>query len=296
MSEVFEVVHDGVYAVVKKIKKLPGAERELLVADLGDCRNIVPFDEVVETDSEILIRMPKAERSLNQHLEAAGGPLRETEVIAVLTDLATALSDCGRIVVHRDIKPQNALLLGVHWCLSDFGIARYAEAATASQTRKGWRSPPWTAPERWEGKRATIKSDIYSLGVVAYQMATGQLPFQGPDFHEQHREQHPTPPSGVSPLLRALIAEMLAKSPDARPTPEQLLERLAAVAKPASSSAVARLQGLAAQRVEHIANDDADPARAVLEREQRDLLGQSGRSMLRDLVEPLGRAWPRYQV
>ena len=129
----------------------------MLVEDLGDCRNIVPFDEVLETESTIIIRMPKAEKSLNRHLQDSAGPLPEAEVVAVLTDLAVALADCGRIVVHRDIKPQNVLLLGGDWCLPDFGIARYAEAATASGTRKGWRSPPWNAPERWEGRRATIK-------------------------------------------------------------------------------------------------------------------------------------------
>jgi eukaryotic-like serine/threonine-protein kinase len=227
MSEVYEVVGDGVHAVVKKIKRLPGAERELLVLDVGDCPNVIPFDEVVETDSEILIRMPKADKSLNQHLEEAGERLPETEVVAILSDLATALECTGKLVVHRDIKPQNALYLNGNWCLADFGLARYVEASTAKITFKEWGTAEWIAPERWDGRRATIKSDVYSLGIVAYQMATGRLPFTGPDLREQHRGQKPTPPSGLTSGMRSLILEMLAKSPAARPTPDQLLRRLA---------------------------------------------------------------------
>ena len=287
MSQVFEVENQGRRAVIKVVEKLPGAERELLVEDLGDCRNIVPFDEVLETESTIIIRMPKAEKSLNRHLQDSAGPLAEAEVVAVLTNLAVALADCGRIVVHRDIKPQNVLLLGGDWCLSDFGIARYAEAATASGTRKGWRSPPWNAPERWEGRRATIKSDVYSLGVVAYQLVTGELPFKGPDFYEQHRQENPTPLAAASPLLRALIVEMLAKSPDARPTPEQILDRLARINSRSASPAVARLQGLAAHHIEQASEADAQAARAQIQKEQRQLLASSGASMLKDLLRPL---------
>jgi eukaryotic-like serine/threonine-protein kinase len=289
MSEVFEVVRDGVHAVIKQIEKLPGAERELLVSDLGECRNIVPFDEVVETDNQIMIRMPRAEKSLNQHLEAAGGPLSETEIITVLSHIATALEDLGRVVVHRDIKPQNILLLDGKWCLADFGIARYIEAATEgpTRTRKRFGSDHWTAPERWEGRRATIKSDIYSLGVVAYQMATGRLPFTGPDLYEQHRSERPEPPSGISPLTHALISEMLAKSPEARPTPMQVLRRVAVAGKPVMYPNIARLYELGKQRAEQMSKEDASAAEALLKKEQRDLFEESARAILREALDPL---------
>src|SRR5688500_7431912 len=86
MSTVLEVERDGQRAVVKKVPLLPGANRDLLVQDLHECRNVLRFDEVVPAGDELLLRMPKADGSLNQRLEQGG--LGEPETIEVLTDVA----------------------------------------------------------------------------------------------------------------------------------------------------------------------------------------------------------------
>jgi eukaryotic-like serine/threonine-protein kinase len=74
--------------------------------------------------------MPLAEGSLRDHLKDIGA-LEATEVIDVLQDVADALEALDGRAVHRDLKPENILRLDGKWCLADFGIARYAEAATA---------------------------------------------------------------------------------------------------------------------------------------------------------------------
>ncbi|NKV19180.1 protein kinase [Rhodococcus hoagii] len=289
MSEVIEVENSGQRAVVKRIKKIEGGNRDLLVTELGDCRNILPFDEVFDDDSDWLLRMPKAEMSLNQRLRAVG-KFTEDDTLAVLRDVATTLHDMGSAIVHRDIKPQNILRYNDAWCLADFGIARYAEEATATLTYKMHGSEPWLPPERWRLERATIKSDVYSLGVVAFQLLTGQLPFSGPDLSEQHRNSAPPALDNVAPLLKSLVQSMLAKSPEARPNPSQILDRLNVAAKPVRSAAMSSLYQLAGEASERKAAADAAASAAQTKRDQRRMLAESALMMAPELFDPIVEA------
>ncbi len=214
----------GSPAVAKMVPKAPGTQRELLFVDLGGARNVVPIIDSGETHDSWVLIMPRAEKSLRQHLNeaASGGPLAVSDGLAILSDVATALVDLDGKVVHRDLKPQNILLLDGNWCLADFGISRYVEATTAPDTLKFALSWQYAAPERWRGERATAATDVYSLGVIAYELLSGSRPFAGPaqhDFREQHL--HSTPPSlgNVPARLGALVDECLFKAPEARPTP-----------------------------------------------------------------------------
>ena len=133
---------DGSPAVVKLIPKAPGASRELLFEELSGLPNIMPILDTGEWDEYYVLVMPRAEKSLRQHLEEAGGKLDLDEAVGVLTDVAEALSSLEAAVVHRDLKPENVLLYESHCCVADFGIARYAEATTASDTLKYAMTPP----------------------------------------------------------------------------------------------------------------------------------------------------------
>lgn len=150
-GRVFEAEgQDGEKAALKLIPKEPGADRELLFEDLAGVRNVVPIIDSGEWKEHWVLVMPRASQSLRSHL-AERGVLTAEEAIAVLTDMTTALAALHGRVVHRDIKPENVLLIEGHWCLADFGIARYAEASTALDTRKYAWTGAYNAPERWRG-------------------------------------------------------------------------------------------------------------------------------------------------
>lgn len=243
-GRVFEAVaDDGEVGVVKLIPKAPGGNRELLFEDLRGVPNVVPILEAGETDDAYALAMPRAQRSLREVLEP-GQPWPLAEALGVVRDVAEAIAALAGKVVHRDIKPENVLLLNGKWCLSDFGIARYAEATTAPDTHKYAISAPYAAPERWRGERASSATDVYSVGVIAYELLAGTLPFVGPDlsdFREQHLTAEPPALPGVPTTLASLIAECLFKPPTARPTPANLVHRISSISQP-TSTAVAKLQ------------------------------------------------------
>jgi serine/threonine-protein kinase len=142
---------DGTAAVVKLVPKVPGAARELLFEELFGLRSIIPILDSGEWQDYYVLVMPRAEKSLRQRLNEAGGKLSIEETVTVLIDVVAALVSLNASIVHRDLEPENILLYKGHWCLADFGIARYAEATTAPDTRKYAMTPPYAAPEQWRG-------------------------------------------------------------------------------------------------------------------------------------------------
>ena len=186
--------------------------------------------------NDLVIVMPRADRSLREHLESSEGQLPLADVLNVLMDVCDALADLDGRVVHRDLKPENVLLLDKNWCLADFGISRYADAATAADTRKFAFTREYAAPERWRNERATIATDVYAFGVMAYEMLSGARPFAGPsteDFREQHNHGAPPRLMNVSPALEALVAECMIRA-EARPRPANLSARLQTAGDPPS--------------------------------------------------------------
>ncbi|MGR4862111.1 serine/threonine-protein kinase [Kriegella sp. LARHCF250] len=284
-------------AVAKFVPKAPGAERELLMGDIlraSKARNVVPVWDSGEHEDQWVIVMPRAALSLAQHLaQAEGGALPSSEVIAILTDLAVALVDLAAAepeIVHRDVKPQNVLRLDGRWCLCDFGIARYAEATTAVDTRKNVWTMPYAAPEQWRFERATSATDVYALGVTGYQFLTGVLPFPGPDFREQHLEQQPPALTVGTARLRTLIEECLWKAPAARPTPANLLARLAIVGEEPASPGAANLASVNQAEAERRSAELAAAAADNERRKARNRLYQVAEQSLAAIVDPLKEA------
>ena len=209
---------NGTSAVVKLIRKLPGTHRELLFVDLDDVPNVVPIIDWGKLDDYWVLVMPEAEKSLRDHFVVVKDRLDASAAVPVLIDVAQALVAIESRVVHRDIKPENILLLDGRWCLADFGIARYTEATTAPDTLKYSMSRAYAAPEQWRGERASSATDVYALGVVAYELLAGRLPFQGVDLRQQHLEETPETISGIPDRLAIPGERMLVQGPRSTPT------------------------------------------------------------------------------
>ena len=282
----------GEFGVVKLVPKEPGAQRELLFEELDGAPNVVPVLDRGESGDYWALVMTRAEKSLRDHLDETGGRLTVKEAVSVLVDIVEALAEVeGRGVVHRDIKPENILLLDGHWCLADFGIARYAEATTAPDTLKYAMTRGYAAPEQWRGDRATSATDVYAVGVVAYELITGQRPFlgpDGPDYRRQHLEESREPITGVPDGLRSLVSGCLFKRPEARPRPKNLLPRLIGSLRSASPAG-ALLQQANAVAVERGAEEARQQSSAQVEAERRRELKADADQSLENILALLDR-------
>jgi serine/threonine-protein kinase len=280
----------GTTAVVKLVKKEPGAERELLLADLSGVRNVVPIIENGEYEDSYALVMPKASYSLKQWRSQRGStPIDADEAVPILLDIVTALTDLDGKVVHRDIKPANVLFLDGAWCLADFGIARYADASTSSHTRKRALSAPYAAPERWRDEHADSACDIYAVGVIAYELLAGRLPFLGPtfeDFKRQHLQDAPAALS-VADRLSGLVDECLNKAPQARPSPANLLVRLSTFKDTAPSGGLAELATVHREIVGQRAQAEAQRSAAQSAEEIRADLHKTAEIALTRITEGL---------
>jgi serine/threonine-protein kinase len=151
--------------------------------------------------------------------EAPVSPDRVLDVIVAAASALAAAHAAG--LVHRDVKPGN-LLLGRDGSIkiTDFGIARAVDAIPLTRTGILMGTPLYLAPEQASGMPATAASDLYALGVIAYEMLTGRPPYEGPATAVllAHRDSPlpPVPPS-VPPGLRDLIQALTAKDPATRP-------------------------------------------------------------------------------
>jgi serine/threonine-protein kinase len=174
------------------------------------------------------------ERLFGQTLDARlseAGALPEREVVGLLSPLCEVLAEAhAKGIVHRDLKPDNIMLTpgegGVLPRVLDFGIAGLADAATLTGPEVVSGSPQYMAPEQWQGlTRADARSDIYALGVIAFQALSGRLPVEAEsptEWLKKHRAEAPLDLGEamigrpLSPAVRGAIMRAIAKDPAAR--------------------------------------------------------------------------------
>lgn len=152
----------------------------------------------------------------------AGGPLDAVQVMDVVAQAAEGLHAAHTAgLVHRDIKPANLLLSkDGRLKITDFGISHAAGSASVTCTGTLIGTPAYLAPERVAGAGGTPATDLYALGVVAYECLAGQPPFRGTPLQvalAQRERPLPALPEAVPPPVAALVAELTAKVPWARP-------------------------------------------------------------------------------
>jgi hypothetical protein len=152
----------------------------------------------------------------------ADGPMDPARAMDIVAQVAAGLHAAHRAgLVHRDIKPGNVLLSRSGAVkIADFGLAHAAGSAPITSTGILVGTPGYLAPERVGGARATLASDLYSLGVVAYECLTGAAPFDGIPMEVAlaHRDRPLPPlPAAVPAEVAALVMELTAKDPAARP-------------------------------------------------------------------------------
>lgn len=185
-------------------------------------------------------------QSLGEHMAATGGRLPESLVQHLVWQLASALEAAhARDIIHRDLKPSNVMLVadpvmpcGLRVKLLDFGIAKLGAQVTHSpkQTRTGlvMGTPLYMAPEQCLGAaKVSAKSDVYSMGVLFFEMLAGRPPFNAEsDLVVLNMHVSKPPPSvreyveSVSPGTADLISSMLDKDPDKRPTMAEVTKLL----------------------------------------------------------------------
>ncbi len=179
---------------------------------------LLPLDYAY-VDDDLFIVMPLAQGSLGSKL---GDKLSTADKIKTLRDVAYGLMELANLgILHRDLKPANILLVDDVWKLADFGISRNLEESTGTYTFLGAGTIPYMAPELWKGQAATVKSDLYAFGVLAYEVLEGHRPFNGPGENE-YRQQHlnkapPTLVAAIHPTVVRLVQRLLRKDPVERP-------------------------------------------------------------------------------
>src|SRR5215213_1393156 len=201
--------------------------------------NIVPVHAIEERDRILCFVMGYVEgETLNARVKR-GGPLSPSEATRLLQECAWALSYAhGRGVVHRDVKPDNILLDrgSGRALITDFGIARSQNNSAGGLTMVGELigTPQYMSPEQATGEQLDRRSDLYSLGVVAFFALTGRLPFESSTAHgflTAHLTR-PAPQLGsvrpdVPPALASAVDRLLQKDPAQRfQTGEELAEFL----------------------------------------------------------------------
>src|SRR5579862_1963752 len=194
-----------------------------------------------------------AGKTLQQVLAESTGPMPVPRACAWISDLAGALHRAHRSgVIHGDIKPANILVTEDGKVkLSDFGIARFATQVSGSGKMLG--TPAYLSPEQILGEPQNTRSDLFSLGIVLYQMVTGLAPFDGSSVSAvcaQILQAEPVPPSqrnpAVSPELDRIILRCLAKtSADRYPSADAFATSLDAFVRHGGNASAAANVGAA---------------------------------------------------
>jgi eukaryotic-like serine/threonine-protein kinase len=236
--------------------------REIKIAAQLQHPHILPLLDSGEADGFLFYVMPYVKgQSLRERL-AREGELPVHDAVRLVAEVVDALVEAhGHGVVHRDIKPDNVMLTGRHALVTDFGVAKAVSEATGRNTVTtagvALGTPAYMSPEQAAAApNVDHRSDIYSVGVMAYEMLCGRPPFTGTTPQQvlaAHVTETPDPPSrwrdAVSPALEQVILTCLAKrAADRYQTAAELLAALEPLATPSAGVTPVETRPLTARR------------------------------------------------
>jgi serine/threonine-protein kinase len=202
-------------------------------------RSLVAVRDLVVEGDVLALVMQLVEGPDLRAYQRGRGTLGPEEAALLVADVADALSVAHAAnIVHRDVKPANVLLQpeagGFRPLLTDFGIARLADAPSVTRTSQVVGTPYYLSPEVISGRKATPAVDVYACGIMLHELLTGHPPFRGRDAMEvfrAHQTAMPQRPPGLSEQLWAVELAALAKDPDQRPNAGDLAARLRAAVR-----------------------------------------------------------------
>jgi len=187
--------------------------------------NIVVIHEVGEIDGTYYIAMEYLPGTPLDELIKKEGPLALPRAAKIIKQIASALDYAHeRGFIHRDVKSGNIIVAEHdHASLTDFGLVRAAEGTMLTSTGRVMGTPEYMSPEQAQGREIDYRTDLYSLGVVAYEALTARVPFRGETptaTHYMHVHEEPPRPTLMNPDLtkemEAPILKALAKDPQQR--------------------------------------------------------------------------------
>ena len=211
-------------------------QREALSASSLSHPNIVEVYDVGEDNGEYYIVMEYIEGKQLKELLKKRGKLTTPEVVDIMLQITDGLSVAhDSYIIHRDIKPQNIMILENGLVkITDFGIAMALNSTQLTQTNSVMGSVHYLPPEQASGKGSTLKSDIYSMGILMYELLTGSVPFKGENAVEialkqikepmpSVREKLPDVPQSVENIIiKATAKNVKNRYNDAREMNEDL--------------------------------------------------------------------------
>ena len=179
--------------------------------------NIVTIYDVGKSGDVAYIAMELLEGRELRDIMNEGALLPIDQVLNIVAQVAQGLAYAHEHeIVHRDVKPSNIMVIrDGHVKITDFGIARMASSSVRTQTGMVLGSPKYMSPEQVMGKTIDQRSDIFSLGVMLYEMLTGQAPFDGENVNAimyQTLNAVPTPPNILNPAVPEMVNFIVAKA------------------------------------------------------------------------------------